>query len=122
MVISAKTQMAQRNACMPCLYARDHYSDAGSDAQRFAKRRRKRNEKRRIGSVICAYDGGGKISPTTSTSNTSSVSSSSSASDFNLRSKSRGVMGQFFRYAGEFSGFIMMIFKFQISYFKRMCF
>lgn len=102
MVVSAKTQMSQRNACVPCLRAKDYYSDITSDAQRFAKRhkpgRSDNRPKRLKKDVICAFETEhGKASPATSNATSSVCSSSSSASDFNLRVKSRGVMGQFFR-------------------------
>jgi predicted RND superfamily exporter protein len=102
MVVSAKTQMSQRNACMPCLRADDYYSDVTSDAQRFARRhnsKKSENRQKRLKKdVICAFDAkDGNISPATSNATSSVCSSSSSASDFNLRVKSRGVMGQFFR-------------------------
>lgn len=99
MVVSAKTQLARRNACVPCLKASDYCEVDNDSTQKFAapQRRTTKDKRDRQKNVICAFDGG-KISPITSASNTSfvsSTSSTSSTSDFQLRSK--GLMGQFFR-------------------------
>ena len=41
MVVSAKTQMAERNALFPCLRAVDHYADDRSAQREFASHRRR---------------------------------------------------------------------------------
>ncbi|KAI6183511.1 Patched domain-containing protein 3 [Aphelenchoides bicaudatus] len=103
MVVSAKTQMANKNACIPCLTARNYYATDNDSTQKFAaakpKRQRdsrNRKESARKTSVICAFDAG-KVSPSNNSTASLSSSSASSASEFNLQSKSRGFMGQFFR-------------------------
>src|SRR5688572_984719 len=119
MVLSAKTQMAQRNSCLPCLMAVDHYADDDESAKRqFASKRSKveqrrhtnANEKRRPrredsltkaisksaiakrqNAFIHAYKG--DVSPVSSSNgSSSSCGSSASSAEYNLKSKSRGLM------------------------------
>ncbi|KAI6172539.1 Patched domain-containing protein 3 [Aphelenchoides besseyi] len=124
MVVSAKTQMSQRNACFPCLHAKDHYSDDTSAQREFANHRRKKRptkdaetERRLAQAVVTAVDSAeakrramerqrcqqpqafiSAYEPQTGNSTgSSSPSTSNSSSEYNLASKSRGVMGEFLR-------------------------
>ncbi|KAI6232884.1 Patched domain-containing protein 3 [Aphelenchoides fujianensis] len=117
MVVSAKTQMSQRNACLPCLPASDHYADDNSAQREFATRRKRKRRpteesetKRRLAQAAAAVDAAetkrkalehGRpdrfIDAYGSSTGSSSPSTSNSSSEYNLASKSRGFMGQFFR-------------------------
>ena len=102
MVLSAKHQMEGRNACIPCLRAKDHYGDdsqsppastSSSTAKIHVVDDRQLQQIKTMKKLArYGVDDYQRPSHYGSSSN-----SNSSSEQINLASKSRGFMGQFFR-------------------------
>ncbi|CAD5211100.1 unnamed protein product [Bursaphelenchus okinawaensis] len=102
MVVSANVQMSQRNSCIPCVKTVDRYEDTTKRKQLKSRENKSLEQvveaKRRaiiLDQQRFATDelnkkfANGSSSPSSQTSN--------SSSEYSLDTKSRGIMGQFFR-------------------------
>lgn len=100
MVVSARTQMGERNACLPCIHANDFYEKEDKNFYKKECLKRQKKSIDKTDSVLTIADtilNNVNSTNTIISPSTTASSSSKTSSEYDLVVKSHGIMGQFFR-------------------------